>query len=98
MKVYSDPRRREGYWRVKLPDGRYKTLQAKTHEQACLAARALIASLEAPGSPWLHLVNRHIHRREEGSPELRPRRSGLTRNMCCGPLLETLPRSHHLTG
>lgn len=74
MKVYSDPRGREGYWRVKLPDGRYKTLQAKTHEQACLAARALIASLEAPESPWLHLVNRHIHRREEGSPELKAKK------------------------
>lgn len=82
MKVYSDPRGREGYWRVKLDNGKYKTLQAKTHDQACQAARALVASLEAPESPWLHLVNRHIHRREEGSPELLAKKKWVNTKYC----------------
>ena len=70
MKVYSDPKRRPGKWRVKLPSGKYKTITAASEAQALQAAQTALTEFEAPPGEWLELANRHIHRREAGSPDL----------------------------
>ena len=70
MKVYSDPKGRPNKWRVKLPNGSYKTITAASETQAVFAAESAIAQFEAPPGEWLELVNRHIYRREAGSPGL----------------------------
>lgn len=70
MKVYTDPKGRPNKWRVKLPNGSYKTITAASETQAVFAAEAALAQFEAPPGEWLELVNRHINRREAGSPGL----------------------------
>lgn len=74
MKVYTDPKGRPNKWRVRLPNGKYKTITASTEKQALEAAEAALAQFEAPPGEWQQLVDRHISRRESGSPELGEKR------------------------
>lgn len=70
MKIYKDPKGRKDKWRVKLPNGKYKTLTAASERQAIEAGKAALVQYETPPGEWLDLVERHIARREAGSPEL----------------------------
>lgn len=70
MKVYTDPKGRPNKWRVKLPNGSFKTITAATEAQAQIAAEGALIQFKAPPGAWLELVNRHLVRREGGSPDL----------------------------
>lgn len=82
MKVYSDPKGRPGKWRVRLPDGRFKSVDAETYPQAVEAGKALLSVLEPEEAPWVQLVERHIHRRESGSPELLEKKKWINTRYC----------------
>lgn len=67
MKLYKDSKNREGYWRVKLPTGKYKTFQAPTESMAYAIAQSFVDELnQAPPTrtAWESLVDTWVKRRE----------------------------------
>jgi hypothetical protein len=90
MKIYSDPKGRPNKWRVKLPNGSYKTITAASETQAVFAAEAAVSQFKAPPGAWLELVNRHLVRREGGSPDLLTKQKWRGSNTCCVSLLTFL--------
>lgn len=72
MKLYTDPKKRTGFWRLKLPSGKFKTIQAPNESTARLIAENLLHELiETPQlDAWSSLIEMWISKRERDSAGL----------------------------